>query len=235
MTMQVGMVGTDGIVLASDTKWIDHVNRAPLTPIRSISSKSKIKISHKRGIVISYARNMETSGPIADSIIAELTDSDMAEPEIPIENLAAKVIKEATEKPGNRIDVHCLIVLSRPTLRLFRVRTIGYTAPCEEIIGQAVAGDVENSAVFWPELYYRELPVRHLARLAAQFIVMAGKIHSGSIGGLEVVLCDSSGFHRLSADSNRRLESAANETHERLLESFISYAEQFTYAPDVVG
>src|SRR5262249_5822525 len=90
MTMQVGMVGTDGIVLASDTKWVEHT----LGAARNIYDKTKIKISDERGIAISYARNMETAGPVADSIIAELTDSEMLTPIFPTQNLAQQILDE---------------------------------------------------------------------------------------------------------------------------------------------
>src|SRR6266481_6977564 len=225
MTMQVGMVGTDGIVLASDTKQV----QSTIGGVCSSFNASKIKICQERGIAISCARNMETATLVAKNIILGLGDSQMESPIALIENIAKKVIDD----PGCRNDVHCLIVLLRPRPRLIRVRTIGGEITCDDdITGKVVAGDIENAGIFWSEMYYERRPIKHLARVAAQLVVMAGKISSGNVGGLEVVLCDASGFRRLSADSNARLESTVNQMDETIRKSFTSYDGQFTYATD---
>jgi hypothetical protein len=228
MTMQVAMVGTDGIVLASDTQRVQSVGG-----MRSSFNASRTKISHERGIAISCARHMETATLVADRIIAGLEDSQMGSPIGPIEDIAKKVIDES----GPKNDIQCLIVLLRPRLQLFRLRSVlsagGCAAKCDpEIVGKVVAGDIENAAVFWSEMYYERRPMSYLARVAAQLVVMATKISSGMNGGLEVVLCDASGFRRLSADSNTHLESAANQLDDTLRESFASDPGPLTYAPD---
>jgi hypothetical protein len=74
-----------------------------------------------------------------------------------------------------------------------------------------------------------------LVLLAAHVVTAAGKLNSGAVGGLEVVLCDASGIRRLDDESNRELESKANDLGEQLQASFASYSQQFTYAPNVVG
>jgi hypothetical protein len=225
MTMQVGMVGKDGIVLASDTMQV----QSTIGGARSSFNASKIKISHDRGIAISCARNMETATLVAKNIISGLGDSRMESPIALIED----IVKNVMDGSGWRNDVHCLIVLLRPRPRLIRVHTSCGAVMCDDdITGKVVAGDIENAGIFWSEMYYERQPINYLARVAAQLVVMAGKISSGNIGGLEVVLCSPSGFRRLSADSNARLESAVNETDEALRKSFTSYDGQFTYATE---
>src|SRR5436309_1564256 len=115
MTMQIGMVGTDGIILASDTKWMDSREN-----VRHTFSNSKIKLEdfgNGRGIAVSFARNMETSGRMANQIMAKFKDEDWRDPITPIETIAANVLKTA----GDSNDAHCLIVLSSAVygLRLF--------------------------------------------------------------------------------------------------------------------
>jgi len=48
-TMQVGMVGSDGIVLASDTLWVGT------DKVRQTFNSSKFRISHPRGLIVSRA------------------------------------------------------------------------------------------------------------------------------------------------------------------------------------
>lgn len=234
MTMQVGMIGTDGIVLASDTKHVQETSGE--AQARSSFDASKIKLYRERGIAISCARNMETALKVADAIVSELSDSEMNSPGRKIEIITQEIVGNA----GYRNDVNCLIVLQRPRLQLLRLRTFftsdGCIVVCEgDITGKTYAGDLGNAAIFWGELYYEKRPMRQLARVAAQLIVMAGRINSGSVDGLEVVLCDHSNFRRLSADSNAQLESAANRLDKTLRKSLASYANEFTYTPDVIG
>lgn len=232
MTMQVAMVGTDGIVLASDTQRTQLVGG-----MRSSFNTSKIRISHQRGIAISCARNMDTAGLVADSIIAGLDNSQMGSPVGSIEDIANNVIEEGKDQSNPRNDIQCIVVLLRPRPQLFRLRSISvtgrYVAKCDqEIVGKVVTGDIENAAVFWSERYYERRPISYLARLAAQVVVMGAKISSGMNGGLEVVLGDASGFRRLSADSNAYLESTAIELDETLRKLFVGDLASLTCTPN---
>lgn len=229
MTMQIGMVGTDGIVLASDTKWTDTQK------VRHTFNSTKIKVNHERGIAVSYARNMETSRRVADRIISDLRSADWEHPIQPIEEIGAKVLATA----GERKDAQCLILFAKPSPRLFLFQfgTLNGqpSSLCEEMSTTGIAGDNVNPAIFWSERYYQARPVHSLVPLAAQLIVAASKLNPGAIGGLEIVLCDASGFHRLSKDSIRELESKAEERDRNLGELLVSQTQQFTYTPNAVG
>ena len=224
--MQVGMVGSDGILLASDTQWTQQGS------IRHSFSATKIKINHARGIAVSCARNMETSARVADSILAGSQDAPPPYPS-DVEKLAAKALREA----GPRSDIQCLIVSKHTHLRFLRLQTIlldEEPAPmCGEVDTKAIIGDDTNAAIFWAERYYQRRPIRSLVLLAAQLVISARGFNSAMISGLEIVLCDATGIHRLGEDSIRQLESKANEIDDILRASFASYSEEFTYAPDV--
>jgi len=228
MTMQVGMIGTDGIVLASDTLWT-------LTgDIRQTFNSSKIKVNCDRGLAISCSRNMETSTEIADKIIANLCDT----------NISCDAIEQIAENVLNPIekfrrDIQCLIVSLCPRPRLFRLRkepVDGFVRPvCQEMLDKAIAGDDHNPAIFWAERHYQRRSFKELILLAAHLVTIASKLNSGTIGGLEVVVCDDSGIRRLTDESNRELESKSLEIDEQLQASFATYSQQFTYAPNMIG
>jgi hypothetical protein len=78
-------------------------------------------------------------------------------------------------------------------------------------------------------------PLKVLVPLAAHLVVSAGRLNPGAISGLEIVLCDASGLHRLSDDSIRELEATANRWDKSIGRRFATYAQQFTYAPEVSG
>ena len=201
MTMQVAMVGTDGIVLASDTKWAYTAHGSDNNSVRHTQMGSKIKINRDRNVAISFARNMETSGEIADAIISGLTDADWEWPVMPIETVAQRVVDTKPRK-----DAQCIIASSRSGFRLFQcdvalVNGEPDRAICREISDRAIVGDNSNAAVFWSERYWARKPIRQLIPLAAHLIISAGELNSGAIGGLEIVVCDSGGLRHLSTES----------------------------------
>jgi len=112
MTMQVGMVGTDGILVASDTKIMSFAQG-----IRQTNSGSKIRVDHEKGIVIGSALNLENTDRIARDIIRLLRPEDFEDPIERIEEIAQNVLKQ----PGgpDRDNAQCLIVLTKPERRLF--------------------------------------------------------------------------------------------------------------------
>ncbi len=235
MTMQVGMVGTDGVLIASDTKW----HSAPQIPTEKLwvtgrhsFNSPKIKISEKRGIAVSRALNMETASHVADEIIENLDEHDFPNPVGPIEVIGERVLHTA-----DRQDAHCLIVLARPVPQLFMFcfgLVDGTRGPiCRKMESISFAGDNVNPAMFWAERYYKKLPIKTLIPLAAHLIFTARNLNNGAIGGLEIVLCDESGFHRLSDESLNRLESWSYEFDQRI-ESLLLDRLEFSYAPNVV-
>jgi hypothetical protein len=236
MTMQIAMVGTDGVVLASDTKWSErHIRPHLKRLIQQSFGRSKIMINYERRIAVSFARNMESSARAAANIIQEIRDEEWDNPKQRIEAIAIKAMNSLSY---NIRDVNCLIV--SPALRLFRLdmQTDLSKGPdsmpeCWEQTDRACAGDDINPAVFWAERYYRRMPLRKLVPLAAHLICEAGELSPDRVKGLEIILCKKSGIRHLSIDSVRDLQSWAHRLDARLRMSFTSHAPPFTYARGV--
>jgi|HubBroStandDraft_6_1064221.scaffolds.fasta_scaffold09846_8 hypothetical protein len=220
MTMQVAMVGMDGIVLASDTKWQSTLTRGNLRS-RHTSGSSKIAISDELSVAIACAQNMETAYAIADAVIAELSGSDWDFPINPMEQIGQRFL----DASGERNSFQCLVVTARPSLRLFQLESacvngVPNKAMCHEIKNKAINGDNANAAVFWAERYYKMKSVQALMRLAAQLIVDSAKLNSGFIGGLEIVICDGGGIRRLPDDLTTALELEAEKRGKAIEELF---------------
>jgi hypothetical protein len=234
MTMQVGMVGTDGVLIASDTRWMNTPRWANSgSPPRATFDSPKIIVNHERGIAVSCARNMETARRVAIGIISGLKDEDWEYPILPIERIGEEILPSA----GDRNEAQCLIAFVRPAPRLFLFQFAevnGKWGPwCQQMQTRVIAGDNVNPAIFWAERYYRELPIENLLPLASHLIVTASKLNPTAISGLEIVLCNASGLRRLSDDSVRGLKLKAAEWDENIGNLFLNYRQQFTYAPDV--
>ncbi len=246
MTMQVGMVGTDGVLIASDTLLMDKPERASANEeqslVRDTSNESKIIINYKKGIAISCARTMRSARRVARNIISGLTDDQLANPREPIEKIGAEVLK-LLGLDGEKRDVQCLIIIQGATTGLYFFEfgeVDGELGPelgpiCKKVIKHKVAGDQLNPAVFWKNRYYERKPIRELIPLAAHLVVSASKLNGGSIDGLEIVLCDDDGIHYMSEESTRKLEAQANEWDEQIGSLFADYTQDFTFAPKDAG
>jgi 20S proteasome alpha/beta subunit len=228
MTLQVGMVGTDGIVIASDTKWVQQ-NRIP----RIQFNTSKFAINQESGIVVAYARNMDTSRQVAMGIL-QLKEEHWKNPIHAIREIG----NDTLVRSGDRNDAHCLIAFSHPAPQLFMLN-FGelegrISAFCDKMYTVAISGDNENSALFWADRYYEATPIKRLIPLAAHLVLMAGKLNGAMISGLEIVVLDSDGIRRVSNESLEELRFKSDQWDSNMREMVLA-EQQFTYAPDMIG
>jgi hypothetical protein len=203
MTMQVGLVGIGGIVLASDTR----ITREPdgMTTkdigraVRCASACSKIEFSDNRSLAVSCAEDADAACLVARHIISDLTEEELANPET-IPDAIVQIAESTLSQEKQR--VQCLIVLAAQGGLLFRLQfgqvdiknpDSAWKAECGHCVDRGFAGDVTNPSVYWAERYHSEfLPVEQLVPLAAQLIISAHLLNSGFIDGLEIVVCKDS-------------------------------------------
>ncbi len=189
MTLQVALVGTDGIVLASDRRFTIHTAGKTTTAHRG----RKIRVAKDRGLAISYARS-HLGVVTGHAILREITDVELDSPESPLENLANNVFRQHSSPfaaPPAAGEV--LVVLLRDLATVHHL-DIYAASVCQDSDDVAFAGDNLNSALFFAQQYYSKLPVNDLAFLAAHTILMGAKINPSGIGGLDILLCRSNGF-----------------------------------------
>lgn len=215
MTMQIGMIASDGIILASDTQATrtpeklkdSQVGRA----VRYHTNCSKIRAGSE--IAVSYAQDVKTGDDVANRILSTFTADDAQEA---IERIAVSIPED------NRNPVQGLI--AAPPFRLFRFQLAKidevWTATCEASIGLDYAGDITNAPIYWAERYYDELlTMEQLLPLAAYMITCSHHLNTAGIGGLEVVTCDASGIQRLSRERIQELRRQANETDKQVMQT----------------
>jgi len=214
VTIHVGMLGSDGIVLAGDVQTNTEVTgqmveqaRSPLVWITEPASK--IAIEQDGNVAISRARDLRQTRTVASAIAAGLSSEFWINSERKIEHIAEEALGTHPWRASE-----CLIALNEPYPLLLKLQcykdpeTLDNVCSCEPYIGYAFAGDCHNPATFWAARYFfRDPPkawtVQELIPFAAQIIVDAGQINSGPIRGLEIVYSDESGFHRLPESENR--------------------------------
>ena len=206
--MQIGMVGSDGIVLASDTQWTRNLEttidgRRIGRVIRSWTNRSKIKTNGQ--MVVSCALDKKTADSIAEAILVRFDGND---PEGSIEEISNGI-------PGSeRWDAQGLIVI--PPFQLFRFQLAKqdgeWTPFCEESSGFDIAGDMGTPAIFWIHRFYEPwYTVEQLTPLAAHMIMASHHLNNAGIGGLEIVLCRAGGNEFLPREETVKLQKAGSD------------------------
>jgi len=205
MTMQVGMVGSDGIVLAGDMTCTVNPLYAE-EGVRHDFSRHKIEISPSRRVAVTSAMDMDSADRLAERVITEV------ERDSP-ENRRLRIL-EIGRAVARLRDFECIAAFldPHPVLYKFQYGQGGQHVVCDPILDRIHAGDTISPAVFWARKYhFTSLPVRRLVRLAAHEIISAGEINSAIIGGLEIVYSDESGFLLMSEEDTKSLDSQAHK------------------------
>jgi hypothetical protein len=205
------MLGTDGIVLAGDTR----LSRTPRpgfnAPWQSYNGP-KILVSPSGRIAVSCAHDMQTGKAIAEAIFAGMTHGDDPSCEQQIREIANSTVRGR--------GVECLIAFSDPlpSLYVFRYAKGEHDDDIESqrIIEFAATGDALNAAVFWGMMYYRALPIEELKYLAACTIGSGSQMNSAIVNGLEMVFCTTHGCRRLDDEATRELMSTAKSRIEQV-------------------
>lgn len=210
MTLQVGMLGDNGVVLAGDTR----VHRDPLAGINAPWQNyqgPKIQISDSGRIAVSCAHDMQVGKDIARAIFANMTHGDHSSTEREIKDIGSAAAQ------GRNVECIVTFVDPLPCLYIFQYLNGGNDIECQRCISCVPAGDIRNPAVFWGMEYWKMVSIDQLKHLAACMVVAAGDLNSGVIGGLDVVFCTTKdGCKPLSDDSVRDLESSARDKIKRM-------------------
>jgi hypothetical protein len=211
VTLQVALVGTDGIVLASDKKtvYLDDVTTTSMT--------SKILVDDSRTLALAYAGH-EISQLVARRVLEKPSALESKGPLIEVEKLAEAIYKEqiTEDSPYFRTDSQLLIVqrkdLSRfHVLRMDRKKWLAELRDTREVTGHAT-----NTACFFTERYYRKAPVAALKLLVAHTIITAGKISPSGIEGLEILVCTPEKFEFLTPEEISALEKRSQDIEGQL-------------------
>jgi len=210
--MQAGLIGSHGIVLATDTRHsIDPLNSKGA---RNHYGSSKIEIDPTGQIAIACAGDMATARQVASRILVEFMHFPLFEREYRICEIGKSV---------GGANAECLIAFSDSRLYLFQ--SVNKTIQCYEVFEYAFAGDRFNAANFWATRYYKRLPIKRLLRLAAFVIFEAHKLNPDAVKGLEMVHWNGVKFHRLPSEENRAWEAEAKQWDEQIGRFILGYGK----------
>jgi len=207
--MQIGILASDGIILASDTL----ANRSPLPNInvrliRQTFGISKIRISANKKIAVTCARDLIEAYNLADAIIAGLPQELWATPDQRMLEIVWSELNHHQRWHG----IECLVAFVEPHPALYLLQCVKteqgeQDSVCHRITTYAFAGDASNQSTYWAMRYLDSLSpeqnrVDTLVPLAAQIVVEAKNFNNAIVSGLEIVICDIAGFRRFSEVEN---------------------------------
>jgi hypothetical protein len=224
VTMQIAMVGADGLLLASDTKIVtDWRTRRWYGAIREEHAESKIVISPEGTVAISCAGDMIRANEAANKIISEWKPEE--------DDPRASNLKQIVRIFSGGPSFECLIARLLPYRSIVRVSYVleaggkmhMVVTPC---IDRLCAGDHANPAKYWHLRYYdQSRSMDDLIPLAAQLITDAVHFNNGIIGGLEIVVSDQGRLHRIPSKDCEALVSNARRISDSLFKKKCRFGE----------
>ncbi len=225
MTLLVGIIGTDGIVLAADTKSIRPSNDG-----RQVCGSGDVykiyELAPKCGVAVAFAGDW-----VANAVASEIRAS-ITEGRFQFEDVRASLVEAADQRVhlvGPIMDElnRCLMVaiyapdVSDPQLWVVEIRPKqkGCTAIQEKRI--AIEGATANTATFFKRYFQRGKSVQQLKLLAAHIILM-GNEADNAIEGLCMAVCDRHGFRYLAEAEMDELEKQSRRIDELIGERLSS-------------
>lgn len=220
VTLQVVLLGSDGIVIASDTC---ATNFNPRSRISTTDAVSKI-VTQSR-LVHTFAGD-ECAKQVGAAVAHEVTQSEQVLSAELIEGIANKTLKEWRESSGRDcVDYRKIIWVQAKDARL----TI-WSAVCDDRAGEfvakplqidyegkcrAFAGNECNQARYIVEHYYDKYPLRNVSSLKkmAAHLILTGGVFNGGVNGLQMTVGNSNGFEPVSVDEIHRLAELSRLIH----------------------
>jgi hypothetical protein len=216
VTLQVALIGTDGILLASDRKTVVRGNGL----VDQSFLSSKILIDSAQGIAIAHSGN-QISHQVAELILSDPAPVSEKLSTPKLQSFATEVWNRDESRP---FDWHgeLLIICKNNLDRIIKV-SLGPLLLGKNIEGaraeralsydKICAGHASNPAIFFSEHYYPNVKKRvsQLVFLAAHLILTGSRINPNGIEGLEIVKCTSSGFERLAESLVAELVGRSDE------------------------
>ncbi len=208
LTFQIGMVGSDGVLLATDLKRT-HVD-ARRGVYRSSSQQPKLHIEKD----VAYCCSGDELTEVAARMFCETTDGLVDDSGMHDRLIAAAQGAMSQEKMSRQ---HGSLPLSGGSALFVHRRESGKVQLwCLEmspyvdasprccaasVHDHVINGDRGNPAGFFIEHYFpkrRRMPIQDLIPLVAHTVLIAGVLNPAGIGGLEMLRCTSAGFKKVS-------------------------------------
>lgn len=227
MTLLVGMVGSDGIVIGADQLMVELAEDT--SGVDNFMHSTKLQLFERQKLVCGYAGDDWASYVGAE--VSSLANSGSLPP-----SEVALLLKSAAESGMRRVyrsvqnprslkDARREILVgmygAEPSLWYVKVdswedRTTAedrHSVKVFQMSGNRVLGAVGNTARYFAHYFRQEMPVSMLINVAA-LIILAGNSVDGMIDGLDIAVASGGECRLLSRDEKGRLREKAAQIDE---------------------
>jgi hypothetical protein len=218
VTQQLAMIGSDGIVLASDRCVTIRDGR------RRHEMETKIFFDQARGIATCWAKNKMPSANVARAILEEMKDEEFVNPIPKIKEIAERLYDANRSPYGDEMKGEVMFLTSKnlKTITQLHMEAGNYQAAFN--FSRHIGGDTENPAICFADLFHNErLPVAELIPLAAYVVVKAASESKG-IRGLDLLLCTKDGVKLLEEEQIEEHAARAREIDAEITRLFFPRA-----------
>ncbi|MGD1104038.1 MAG: hypothetical protein ABSA59_18475 [Terriglobia bacterium] len=225
MTLSVGIVCSDGVLLASDTL-VEKTRE-----FRYSSHLSKIETSANHVIAAACA-GTETAPLAARLVVSEIDpgkfDSSTIIPEL--ERTALKALRiefgaifDQLKEKGRAEQAKSLLLVATHG-SIYRVEICSQPFVQRTFSGFEIAGDCTNAATFFLSRYLPELPAPRLLNdvrlIATHFIRMGATQNPTYVGGLELVEVTPNGIRKVPTDEVAALAAKSEQIDSKIKAMF---------------
>jgi len=216
MTILVGMIGSDGIILAADQARVRPVANETQMDDKMLGRK----ITHFEKHRVAYAvAGDDITDLFGDVLLESLNAGSLdfgGQMEQSLRVMVEKKIvqfQQAMQNLGGEVERTLLVVFYGPQVseqQLWRLRIRAGPA-ASRIAGSTIAGAIGNSARFFDSYYKPNLPVRTLLPLASHIVLTGHRIDSLMVEGLDIATFDSNGFRFFTEEEKAPLRDRPNK------------------------
>lgn len=207
MTLLVGMVASDGLLLAADKARVRSANNETQMDDKMLGRK----ITHLEKHKVVYAVAGDELTDAFGIALLDALDNGSIEFDGGLERSLIAVVQrkiaELGHISGELIERTAMVVFYGapfPEAQLWRVR-IRANPAATRVDQIAIAGGEGNAARFFGSYYEPDLPIRRLLPLASHIVLMGHRIDSLMVEGLDIATFDSDGFHLFTEDQKTPL------------------------------
>ncbi len=221
MTLQIALLGKDGVLIASDTLVTTSDFSGEET--RIYEYEDKVILNSDQTVAVAWSENKPSKEFIIQ--LTEAFDKKWGQ-ESSLLHKSCRDLWEIEKQKDQCIPIDCNFIVAKSRMRqvykaaFSRERNVDITPHREGnmIWAGLSAGQKTNSACFFTQAYKQDriIPVERLIRWAAYYILMGAKVSSG-IEGLTIHVSKDGGvFQRLSDDKIHQLEHESKLLYQHI-------------------
>jgi hypothetical protein len=217
MTMLVGMIGSDGILLGADARRVAFA--AKETELDDVMGSRKITPSSKHKLAYAVAGDRLTYG-IAEAVVTKIDIGAFYFQDIEksLQSVATDTLKAIEGSHPERITAEhrCILIAfygSQVEERQLWSLKIGCPSIARRVTGMALGGGLSNTARFFYQYFESNKPLASLMLLAAHLILMAARVDSLMVNGLDIFLIEDSGCHFIDEVEKSALRERSTVLH----------------------